>query len=186
MNEIPTLETERLILRPVTLDDAPAIQRHFGTLAVIQHLSVSVPWPYPADGARSFLAEKLLPSVEAGECLAWGITLRGQEQEVVGLIEYRFADADVGNRGFWLAEHLWGQGYMTEAVVAMQDHLFFEVGIERMVVVNSVDNPGSRRVKEKTGARLIGTGHVPHHHGDGTVERWEVTRASWAAARGRV
>ena len=73
----PVLETERLRLRPVTLDDAPAIQRYFGTWAVIQHLSTQVPWPYPPDGALRFLEDTLLPDVAAGKCLFWGITLKG-------------------------------------------------------------------------------------------------------------
>lgn len=186
MTAPPTLETERLILREVTLADAPAIQRHFGTWAVIQHLSTGVPWPYPDDGALTFLTERLLPALDKGECLYWGITLKGGADEVIGGIEYREEERPEGNRGFWLGEPYWGRGYMTEAVVAVQDHLFFELGVERMVVVNSADNPASRRVKEKTGARFLDTVQIMHHHGgDATSERWEVTREAWAKLRGR-
>ena len=42
MSEItitPTLQTERLILRPLALSDAPAIQRHFNNWNIIQHLA---------------------------------------------------------------------------------------------------------------------------------------------------
>ena len=35
----PTLQTERLILRPLALSDAPAIQRHFNNWNIIQHLA---------------------------------------------------------------------------------------------------------------------------------------------------
>jgi RimJ/RimL family protein N-acetyltransferase len=50
----PRLETERLILRPMALSDAPAIQRHFNNWNIIQNLATVVPWPYPADGAGDF------------------------------------------------------------------------------------------------------------------------------------
>lgn len=44
----PTLLTERLILRPLTLDDADGIQQQFPHWAVVRYLNALVPWPYPA------------------------------------------------------------------------------------------------------------------------------------------
>ena len=41
---IPTLYTERLTLRAITLDDVPAIQRHLDNWNIIQHLTNKVPW----------------------------------------------------------------------------------------------------------------------------------------------
>jgi len=52
--DTPTLQTDRLILRPLALPDAPAIQRHFSNWNVIRNLSKVVPWPYPDDGAETF------------------------------------------------------------------------------------------------------------------------------------
>jgi len=57
----PALETERLILRPLTLDDAPAIQKYFNDWHIIKNLSKAVPWPYPANGAENFIKENALP-----------------------------------------------------------------------------------------------------------------------------
>ena len=56
ITETPTLLTKRLILRPLTMSDAPAIQRHFNNWNIIQHLAQVVPWPYPEDGAVTFIA----------------------------------------------------------------------------------------------------------------------------------
>ena len=52
-------ETRRLILRPLALSDAPAIQRHFNNWNIIRHLAQVVPWPYPEDGAETFIAREL-------------------------------------------------------------------------------------------------------------------------------
>ena len=73
---------------------------------------------------------------------------------------------------------------MTEAVIAVQDYLFLDMGLERMVVTNAVNNPASRRIKEKTGAKLLG--RIPFSHRDGCNESevWELTREGWSRFRG--
>ncbi len=184
MTPPPALDAERLVLRPVSRDDADDLQRHFARWSIIQHLTEAVPWPYPENGVQSFLDEDLLPRIASGDAMAWVIVpktgpLAGQ---ACGLLEYR-PNAD-DHRGFWIAEPLWGQGYMTEAVARFQDHVFFDLGVERLVVHNAVGNLGSRRVKQKTGAVLLGPVEMAHRSGN-AAEQWEVTRHRWAALRGR-
>ncbi|OGP51930.1 MAG: GNAT family N-acetyltransferase, partial [Deltaproteobacteria bacterium RBG_13_43_22] len=143
----PILTTDRLILRPVTLSDAPAIQKYFNNWNIIKNLTTDVPWPYPDDGAEYFLKNIALPKVAEGSSQMWGIYIKDCLDELVGIIEYHFNnDLGGGNRGFWLAEPFWGKGYMSEAVTAVQDYLFFELGINRIIVVNAKSNIGSRRV----------------------------------------
>ena len=74
---------------------------------------------------------------------------------------------------------------MTEAVEALQDFVFFELGVEKIVVTNAKFNAASRRIKEKTGAAYVGTAHSPHHGGGTESDLWEVTREAWAAVRGK-
>jgi len=177
----PVLETERLLLRPLRLADAVAIQHWFANWNIIRRLSTNVPWPYPADGAETFLREMALPAMASGESLKWAITLEGDDA-LIGAIDFTFEDTGLGNRGFWLAEHLWGQGYMTEAVIAVQNHVLITLGVERIVVLNASDNVASRRVKEKTGATYLGQIEVAHHDGSHLADQWEITRESWRAA----
>lgn len=181
----PVLETERLILRPVTLEDAPAIQKYFNDWEIIKNLATHVPWPYPEDGALTFLRENMLPRMRDKGHLCWAIALKGGEGEAIGLIDFAMTRADHGDRGFWLARPFQGRGYMTEAINAMQDYLFFDLKIDRIVVCNSLANPGSRRVKEKTGAVYLGLCEIEHHSGGNVSQKWEVTRENWAKVRGR-
>ncbi len=181
--EAPELRTERLRLRQVRLVDAPAIQRWFAHWSIIEHLSSEVPWPYPDDGAETFVREIALPQSAAGEALHWAITLAEAPDELIGSINFLFTDTGLGNRGFWLAEHLWGQGLMTEAVEAVQDHLFFELKLDRIVVFNAAENAASRRVKEKTGGRRVGTKRIEHVSGFSDSDAWEITRADWTQLR---
>lgn len=55
----PVIQTPRLILRPLALTDAPAIQRHFNNWNIIKNLASVVPWPYPDDGAETFVRLQL-------------------------------------------------------------------------------------------------------------------------------
>lgn len=59
---IPRFETERLLLRGVTLADEQAYKRNFVDYEVIRHLSVAVPWPYPESGIRDFIHNFILPN----------------------------------------------------------------------------------------------------------------------------
>ena len=181
----PLLETERLILRPVSLEDAPAIQKHFNNWNIIKNLTHAVPWPYPDDGAETFLRELALPNVDAGHAHIWTLSLKEGNGEAIGLIDYhenRTSESG-GNRGFWLAETYWRNGYMSEAIISVQDWLFFTKGITKMIVVNAESNEGSRRVKEKTGAKLIGQSSLLHHNGISNTQIWEITAKSWKEFR---
>ena len=181
----PTLQTSRLILRPLALSDAPAIQRHFNNWNVIRHLASVVPWPYPEDGAEVFV-RTLLEKIAAGEEIyQWVLVLRAGDGEAIGNIHFRpRADSANGNRGFWLAEPYWNQGLMTEAITAVNDFVFSNLDIDSFYVCNAVTNVASRRVKQKTGAEFVGHIELAHHNGQTRAEKWRVTRENWLHRRG--
>ena len=100
--------------------------------------------------------------------------------EAIGNIRLRpWADDPNGNRGFWLAERYWNQGLMTEAVSAVNDFAFRVLGVEVFYACNAATNVASRRVKQKTGAELVGYLELSHHNGQTLAERWRVTRENW-------
>lgn len=178
----PTLDTPRLTLRPIALTDAPAIQKYIDDPAVIGQLSTAVPWPYPPDGAQRFLEDILLPSVAKGDTYAWVLVPKAGPDEAIGVIEYRSKPGVAGDRGFWLAQKWWRQGLMTEAVAAVQDWLFFELGIEALRLANAIDNVASSRIKARSGAVRTGEIELAMHH-TSRVETWRLTREAWAEAR---
>ena len=176
----PTLETKRLILRPLSLADAPAIQRHFNNWNIIQHLASVVPWPYPDDGAETFIAQEL-ERAAAGEVIYnWMLVLRGGDGEAIGNIRFRpWSGNAKGDRGFWLAERYWKQGLMSEAVSAVNDFAFRVLDVDVFYACNAVTNEASRRVKQKTGAEFLGYVELAHHSGQTRAEKWRVTRENW-------
>ena len=184
----PALAMPRLALQPVGLRHCEELERHFADWEIIRHLSVAVPWPYPAGGVRQFFEGDLLPRVAAGEAHAWALvpveTLPAGGQ-AVGMLEWRCAPDATDHRGFWIGRAWQGRGLMTEAVTAFQDWVFFEVGHPWLRLHSAARNVASARVKHRTGARIVETVHLAHHEGVTETHRWELTREAWAAARGR-
>ena len=182
--QTPTLQTQRLILRPLALSDAPAIQRHFNNWNIIKNLATVVPWPYPDDGAESFVKLQLEKIAAGEETYQWVVVLRSGDGEAIG--NTRFdprVDHPKDNRGFWLAEPYWNQGLMTEAVVSVNDFAFRTLGVESFHVCNVASNEASRRVKQKTGAEFVGYIELLHHNGQTRSEKWKVTRENWLGRR---
>ncbi|KIU50894.1 MULTISPECIES: GNAT family N-acetyltransferase [Bradyrhizobium] len=186
MFETPRIETPRLILRPLAPSDAPAIQRHFDNWNVIKTLATVVPWPYPEDGAESFITRELDKIAGGEESYQWVLVLRAGagDGEAIGNINFRpRADGRKGNRGFWLAEPYWNQGLMTEAIAAVNDFAFLTLGLDHFHVCNAPSNVASRRVKQKTGAEFVGFVELPHHNGESRAEKWKVRREIWLRDR---
>lgn len=182
--ETPTIQTERLILRPLARSDAPAIQRHFNNWNIVKNLATVVPWPYPDDGAETFVKQELGKIAAGEEIYQWVLVLRSGDGEAIGNIRFDpRVDHPTGNRGFWLAEPYWNQGLMTEAVASVNDFAFCTLGVESFHVGNVASNEASRRVKQMTGAEFVGYIELLHHNGQTRSEQWKVTRENWLGRR---
>ena len=177
--KIQRLETERLILRAMCLADVPIIQKYFNNWNIIKNLSLEVPWPYPEDGAKSFFENVIEPGIKEDKYCHWVITIKENEKEPIGVIHYRLYDCPNGNRGFWLAEDFWNRGFMTEAVNVANDWIFSNTDLDKIIVCNAVGNIQSKRIKEKTGCKYLGTESLAHHNGVLFSEKWELTKEAW-------
>lgn len=176
----PVLETERLILRPMRLSDAPAIQRRFNDWEVVKHLNGHVPWPYPNDAAETHIRK----SLETRDRYYWSITLKGGADEAVGLISIRPDLGDEGEqRGFWLGREFWGRGLITEAAERVTEHAFVDLGWPHLWLGNAEPNLASHRVKEKQGARIVGRTPIQTVSGPATKIVWLLSKEDWFARR---
>ncbi|SDM00635.1 Protein N-acetyltransferase, RimJ/RimL family [Pedobacter steynii] len=183
MQAIPTLKTERLILKGVSMEDVPSYTRYFVDYDVVRYLSAEVPWPYPENGVKDYLEHIVLPQQGDGHWV-WGIFLKEQPDQLIGTIDLR-REGKPEHRGFWLGKPFWGRGIMTEANFPVLDFAFSELGFDCLLFANALGNVGSRRIKEKTGARLIGhreTGFVDPLFTESEI--WELSRENWLKFKG--
>ncbi|MGH8424937.1 MAG: GNAT family N-acetyltransferase [Pseudomonas fluorescens] len=177
MDATPTLYTERLILRPLELADAEAIQQQFPHQEVVRYLNALVPWPYPADGALTYLRDIALPAISAGKEWHWSIRLKLAPAQLIGNIS--LMDEQDNNRGFWLGPKWQGQGLMTEASAAVTEYWFETLGRPVMRVPKAAPNLGSRKLSERTGMRLIRSDEGDFVSGRFPRDLWEITREEW-------
>lgn len=177
----PILETRRLLLRPLELADADAVQALFPRWEIVRFLNDRIPWPYPADGALTFIRDLALPAVAAGEAWHWSIRPRGEPGRLIGCINLSLGEED--NRGFWLDPAWQGQGLMSEAAEMVTDFWFGELGQETLRIPKAIANEASRRISVRSGMRVIATGESDYVGGRLPSETWELTREEWRARR---
>lgn len=175
---MPEFKTERLLLKPVTLKDVEAYQRHFVDYEIIRNLSSAVPWPYPDDGVEYFLNNLIFPYQVDTQWL-WGLFLQESPNELTGAV-HLWREGKPENRGFWLSREYQGEGLMTEAVKPVTDYAFKDLGFEKLIFANTVGNEKSRRIKEKTGARFLRVEPMKFVDPEFTEhEIWELKAEEW-------
>jgi ribosomal-protein-alanine N-acetyltransferase len=178
---MPTLETARLLLRPIELADAEQIQAIFPNWEIVKYLANKVPWPYPSDGALTFLRDHALPAVERGDEWLWTIRRKEDPTTLIGVISLTKSETE--NRGFWLAPQWQGCGLMSEACDAVTDYWFETLKSPVLRVPKAIANEASRRISVNQGMRVIATGERDYVSGRLPSETWEITGEEWRARK---
>jgi ribosomal-protein-alanine N-acetyltransferase len=171
------LTTPRLILRPLALHDAPALQAGFPKWEIVRYLDAVVPWPYPEDGALTYIRDVALPGMQRCREWYWSIRPKTDPERLIGVICLRRKQGD--NRGFWLDPAWQGRGLMSEACTPVTDYWFDDLGQPVLQVVKAVANEPSRRMSERTFMRMIEAFHHDFVSGRLPAELWEITREEW-------
>jgi ribosomal-protein-alanine N-acetyltransferase len=151
---IPTLITDRTVLRSFTLDDAPAVCALAGD-AAMSATTLNLPHPYPEEAAVVWIATHA-GAAASGDGFTWAIT-HGAHRTLLGAISLnvtpRHARAELG---YWLGVPFWNMGYMTEAARRIVTFGFADLGLHRVESSCFPRNPASARVMEKAGLRYEG------------------------------
>lgn len=183
MTSLPTLHTERLLLRPFRDDDAPAVAKLAGDRRVAD-TTLAIPHPYGDGVAEAWIATHEA-SWELGRGLVLAVCLRGRDTLLgaAGLTiapEHRAAEL-----GYWIGVPFWKNGYATEAARALVDFGFAKLELNRIHACHFARNTASGRVLEKVGMTLEGLQRE-------AVIKWDrkedvrllaILRAGWAARR---
>jgi ribosomal-protein-alanine N-acetyltransferase len=148
---IPTIETERLILRPFSLRDAPEVRRLAGDRA-ISDTTINIPYPYE-DGMAEEWISRHQEEFTRGEGVTFAI-VKKEGELLIGAIGLREISEDgEATLGYWIGRSFWSQGFCTEAGRAVLEYAFTELGLLRIIASHLTRNPASGRVMKKLGMR---------------------------------
>ncbi len=143
------VETERLILRRLTLDDAEFILGLLNEPSFLKYIGDR--GARTVDDARKYIAAGPLASYAR---FGFGLLLVVRKEDGIpmgmcGLLKRdTLEDVDVG---FALLPQFWSKGYASEAASTVMDWGRRVLGLKRIVAITTSDNHASARVLEKLG-----------------------------------
>ncbi len=146
------IETERLILREISLDDAEFILGLLNQPSFLQHIGDKA--VRTLDEARDYIVNG---PVDSYRRLGFGLYLvEARDSQtpmgICGLLKREILDdVDVG---FAFVPEFWSRGYGFESVSEVMAHARDALGLERVVAVVSPDNRASIRLLEKLGLKF--------------------------------
>jgi RimJ/RimL family protein N-acetyltransferase len=152
--DFPSLETERLILRQLTLEDTDFVFRHFSDPAVTQYLMDEPPVTEYAQ-AQEIVQSYLEPE---GKTHNRWVIVRKSDRQPIGTCGYHRWEKQYFRTeiGYDLGPSFWGQGYMTEAMNTVIRHGFEGMGLNRIDALVYVGNHRSARLLQKLGFKQEG------------------------------
>jgi RimJ/RimL family protein N-acetyltransferase len=146
------LETERLILRRLSTDDAafvlellnePSFVRYIGDRGVRN-----------LEDAAQYILNRLVSSYERNGFGLYLVELRESRIPIgiCGLVKRdTLPDPDIG---FAFLPVYWSRGYAAESAAAMMNYAKEELGLNRILAITSPDNEASAKLLSKIGLRF--------------------------------
>jgi len=143
--------TERLVLRRYTYDDIPDVLRFASQPSVARVTSERI--QATAEGVRRYIdLQNSYQPFESDKVFELAIE-RKADGKVIGLLGLICRDPGQGEMGWALGVEYRGQGYATEAAMALMDYGFNSLGLHRIHADTSTDNLASWRIMERLGMR---------------------------------
>ena len=139
----PKLETDRLILKEIEVENATSIFNIFSNEEVMKYYGQ---FPMKSIEEAENLIAMFDENFKNGKGIRWGILLK-EESKIIGTCGYhnwnkRHSRAEIG---YELSMDAWGKGYITEAVKAIIDYGYEIMYLNRIEAVVYPENKASMR-----------------------------------------
>ncbi len=153
MSSMPRIKTERLLLRPFCLYDA----KNYFSLATDPEVLHGTDMPHDLDegAVREWIVGHPGYWEQRKELFMLATSL--ESREIVGSVSiFTHERHNKAELGYWIAHHLWGKGYASEATLAMVTFAFKTMNLYRMEANHLLRNPSSGKVLQKLGFKYEG------------------------------
>lgn len=149
------LETERLLLRPLTFDDSDRIEELAGEYDVAKS-TLNISHPYPKGSASQFIES--IQTAEQNNKIVMFAIINKETKLLIGLINLNLSiPYQRGELAYWIGKEYWGNGYGTDAAKALLEYGFNQLKLNKIFAASFTSNTGSWKVMEKIGLKYEGT-----------------------------
>jgi ribosomal-protein-alanine N-acetyltransferase len=152
---LPELQTERLMLREVRLEDGPALQAFQNRPEQWQRMAME-PEEF-ADGTLRVQRYFEHRGPDSGRRLFVYVAHERSFGVLVGQVGFSRSHPALASLGFSVATEYWNQGYAAEMAARLIEFGFDEIGLHRVSADVAIENEASKRVLDKIGMTYEGT-----------------------------
>lgn len=142
------LETERLILRTWTYEDADELFEICREPEVMLHIGDRKPYE-SVEKAKEFLNWAVSYQKENGFC-RWAV-IEKSSGKIIGSCGFARREMEEVELGYLFAREKWGKGFATEAASACLKYGFENIGLTKIIALTDIDHVKSQKVLEKIG-----------------------------------
>ncbi len=162
------LETERLVLRTWTYDDAARLFEICSDAETMLHIGDRLPYE-TIENAREFLNWAIPYQQENGFC-RWAVIEKSSD-EIIGSCGFAGLSTGEIEFGYLFARQFWGKGFATEAARACLEYGYKKIGLTEIIAMTDLDHEKSQNVLKKIGFRERGV--LQSEDGDDLVFEFE-------------
>jgi [ribosomal protein S5]-alanine N-acetyltransferase len=147
--KFPVIETERLILRQITRDDAEDIFKYLSDENVMKYYGLE---PFKSIDEAVEEIGWYQSTFDEGSGVRWGITLKGHGK-VIGSCGFlnKVPQHYRSEIGFELSKDHWGKGIANEALAVVIHYGFEQLNLQRIQALIEPPNLSSQKLVEKNG-----------------------------------
>jgi [ribosomal protein S5]-alanine N-acetyltransferase len=145
LKEFPVLKTDKILLRKLRLEDAPALKRYYSNENVYRYLD----WNGPETLERSFEIINLWnKGYDEGWIIRFAIADKVTD-EIIGTIFLNEFEGKRAEIGYELSENYWRRGIMSEAIREVLSFGFNQLGLVRIQALVCAENVASTEILKK-------------------------------------
>jgi ribosomal-protein-alanine N-acetyltransferase len=151
-NESKSYETERLIIRPMSLEDADLILELYNMPNFIKFIGNRN--IRNLEDAENYIQSKFLPQFDKLGFGNYLIVLKEGNQKIGGVGIFEREGLDIVDIGFSVLEKFEGKGYMFEAAQKVKSIGMNDFGLKKVSAITTKDNISSQKLIERLGLRF--------------------------------
>jgi RimJ/RimL family protein N-acetyltransferase/GNAT superfamily N-acetyltransferase len=180
------IRTDRLLIRAATADDTEGLYQRRNDPVVAKYQNWAL--PFPRERAEEIVRESAAMEGPINDEWWMPMVVASDSGEVVGDLAVHLTwQGRTAEVGYTFGSAHWGHGYAVEAVEALVEYLFEEVGVTRIFGMLHPENPASAMVLERTG--FLFEGHTKNSFwlAEENSDDWiyGLNRSDWDAWRKR-